>query len=65
MITLFDQREVMEDFIASEIANEDKRKSESRARTLYKNGVPVDVIALTFDVSTKTVENWLDLVPQV
>lgn len=61
MITLFDQQEVLEDYVASE----KREQAMDYARTLYDNGVSIEIIAKTVKQSVKTVERWLGLVPQV
>lgn len=61
MITLFDQNEVWEDYIASDR----RERAQKSAKNLYANNVSVDVIAKSLGYSVKTIEKWLGLVPQV
>lgn len=60
MITLFDQNEVWEDYIASDR----RERAQKSAKNLYANNVSVDVIAKSLGYSVKTIEKWLGLVPQ-
>ncbi|MCD8174851.1 MAG: hypothetical protein LUD41_02765 [Phascolarctobacterium sp.] len=60
MITLFDQDEVLEDYIASEL----REQAEKNAKNLYANNVPVDIIAKSLGYSVQIIEKWLGLVPQ-
>ncbi|MCD7764647.1 MAG: hypothetical protein LUI14_15965 [Lachnospiraceae bacterium] len=65
MITLFDQQEVLEDYIASDRREQAEKNAKETAKTLYDNGVAVDIIAKSVKRSVRTIENWLGLVPQV
>ena len=62
MITLFDQEEVLEDYIASE----DVRKSKERVKRLYesKHMSPTE-LADIFGYSIDVIERWLGFAPQV
>ncbi|MCC8140800.1 MAG: hypothetical protein LIO67_10985 [Lachnospiraceae bacterium] len=61
MITLFDQNEVLEDYIASDR----REQAQKSAKNLYANNVPVDIIAKSLGYSVQVIEKWLGLVPQV
>lgn len=61
MITVFDQNEVLEDYMASER----REQAEKTAKILYRKSMPVSDIAEAVGYSVKVVEKWLGLVPQV
>lgn len=63
MITLFDQEEVLEDYIASDRREQAEKNAQITARKLYSNKVSVDVIAQSLGYSVKVIEEWLSLVP--
>ncbi len=73
MFTLFDQEEVLRDFIASERreqAEETTREvtrevTREAARALYENNVAIEVIAKSLKQNVRTIESWLGLVPQM
>ncbi|MCD8131772.1 MAG: hypothetical protein LUE16_10965 [Lachnospiraceae bacterium] len=73
MFTLFDQEEVLRDFIASERreqAEETTREvtievTREAARAFYENDVAVEVIAKSLKQNVRTIESWLGLVPQM
>lgn len=61
--TLFDQEEVLEDYIASDRREQAEKNAQITARKLYSNKVSVDVIAQSLGYSVKVIEEWLSLVP--
>lgn len=63
--TLFDQEEVLEDYIASDRREQAEKNAQIAAKKLYSNKVSVDVIAQSLGYSVKDIEEWLSLVPQV
>ncbi|MCC8151742.1 MAG: hypothetical protein LIO96_09905 [Lachnospiraceae bacterium] len=63
--TLFDQEEVLEDYIASDRREQAEKNAQITAKKLYSNKVSVDVIAQSLGYSVKVIEEWLSLVPQV
>ncbi|MCD8125784.1 MAG: hypothetical protein LUE23_12310 [Lachnospiraceae bacterium] len=65
MITLFDQNEVWEDYIASDRRVQAELMAQKSAKNFYANNVSVDVIAKSLGYSVKTIEKWLGLVSQV
>ncbi len=65
MITLFDQQEVLEDYIASDRREQAEKNAKETAKTLYDNGVTVDIIAKSVKQSVRTIERWLGLLPQI
>ncbi|MCD8151353.1 MAG: hypothetical protein LUE92_17790 [Clostridiales bacterium] len=64
MITLFDQNEVLEDYIASDRREQAEKTAKKNAKNLYANNVPVDIIAKSLGYSVQIIEKWLGLVPQ-
>ncbi|MCD8105717.1 MAG: hypothetical protein LUF35_12150 [Lachnospiraceae bacterium] len=65
MITLFDQQEVLEDYIASERREEAEMSAQRTAKKMYAKHISIEDIADVVGYSVKTVEKWLGLVPQV
>ncbi|MCD8248544.1 MAG: hypothetical protein LUC60_01570 [Lachnospiraceae bacterium] len=59
MITLFDQDEVIEDYIASEL----REQTQKTAKILYGKNMSVNDIAEAVGYSVKIVERWLGLRP--
>lgn len=59
MITLFDQDEVIEDYIASEL----REQAQKTAKILYGKNMSVSDIAEAVGYSVKIVERWLGLRP--
>ncbi len=71
MITLYDQKEVLEDYVASERreAEErgegrgDEKRAKSTAVMMYKDNMPLPVISKYVGYGISTVEKWLGLSP--
>ncbi len=61
MITLYDQEQVLKDFIASEIREQIEIKEQQTAKTLYESNVSVDIIAQSLERNIRSVEQWLGL----
>lgn len=55
MITLFDQQEVLEDYIASER----REQAENNARKMYAKHMSVEDIADVLGYSVRIVEKWI------
>ncbi len=55
MITLFDQEEVLKDYMASER----REQAEKIAKILYRKSMPVSDIAEAVGYSVKIVEKWI------
>ncbi|MCD8151355.1 MAG: hypothetical protein LUE92_17800 [Clostridiales bacterium] len=64
MITLFDQTEVLEDYIASDRREQAEKNAQKTAKILYEKNMSVNDIAEAVGYSVKNVEAWLGLVPQ-
>lgn len=66
MITLFDQNEVLEDYIASVKREQTEQNAQTTAKNLYiKKHMSVEDIADVLGYSVQTIEKWLGLIPQV
>ncbi|MCD8009965.1 MAG: hypothetical protein LUF34_04075 [Lachnospiraceae bacterium] len=68
MVTLYDQQQVWEEYVASERKKVTEETAEyilkESAENFYKNGVSVDVIARSLNRPAKTIQSWLGLLPQ-
>ncbi|MCD8124457.1 MAG: hypothetical protein LUE23_05385 [Lachnospiraceae bacterium] len=68
MITLYDQQQVLEEYVASERKKAAEETAEytlkESAGNLYENGVAVEVIARSLNQNVKTIQSWLGLLPQ-
>ncbi|MCD7806889.1 MAG: hypothetical protein LUH19_06055 [Lachnospiraceae bacterium] len=73
MFTLFDQEEILKDFIASERREQaeetarevTKEVTRETARALYENKVAIEIIAKSLKQNVRTIESWLGLAPQM
>lgn len=63
MITLFDQQEVLEDYIASDRREQAEMAAKRTAKKMYAKHMSVEDIADVLGYSVKIVEKWLGLVP--
>ncbi len=64
MITLFDQQEVISDYIASDRREQAEKHDREMAQSMYNDGMSVNIIAKYVKRSVQTIEQWLGLVPQ-
>ncbi len=63
MIALYDQKEVLEDYVASERREADEDRAKSTAVSMYKDHMPVPMISKYVGYGVGTIEKWLGLAP--
>ena len=64
MDMLFDQDEVLKDYMISERREVAEEVARRAAKAMYQDGQPIKKIAQYVQVDPKTVEKWLELTPQ-
>ncbi|MCD8117948.1 MAG: helix-turn-helix domain containing protein [Lachnospiraceae bacterium] len=65
MTKLYDEKEILEDFIASERREEREYFAKATAIRLRIKHLSVEDIAEIIGYNTSTVERWIGLVPQI